>query len=79
MQKYDFRISDLDADLNVDCKGNVVTGGRYVVDVKISSDDTIDPKIRGALDLFATKESYNNYRIGKAGRLPPNIVKQLYN
>jgi len=77
-QKYDFRLSDLDANLDVDGKGDIRAGGQYKVDIRISSESAIDPKIRGALDLFASKISYNNYRLEQTGQLPPNITRQLF-
>jgi len=77
-QKYDFRLSDLDANLDVDGKGDIKAGGQYKVDIRISSESAIDPKIRGALDLFAAKIGYNNYRLEQTGQLPPNITRQLF-
>ena len=77
-QEYDFKLSDLDASLDVDGKGDIKAGGHYKVDIRISSESAIDPKIRGALDLFATKISYNNYRLEQTGQLPPNISSQLF-
>ena len=77
-QQYDFDLSDLDADLDVDGKGDVKANGQYSVDVKISSETTIDPKVKNLLDLFATTVSYNNYRVEQTGRLPPNVARQLF-
>lgn len=77
-QKYDFKLSDLDADLDVDGKGNIKSDGQYRVDVKISSQTTIDPKVKNLLDLFATTVSYNNYRVEQTGRLPSNLARQLF-
>jgi len=77
-QKYDFKLGDLDADLDVDGKGDITADGQYRVDVKISSQGTIDPKTKNLLDLFATTISYNNYRVEKSGRLPDNIIRQLF-
>lgn len=77
-QKYDFKLDDLEADLDVDGEGNIGADGLYRVDVKISSQNTIDPKVKNLLDLFATTISYNNYRVEQSGRLPNNIVRQLF-
>lgn len=77
-QKYDFKLGDLDADLEVDGKGDIRADGQYSVDVKISSQTTIDPKVKNVLDLFASNVSYNNYRVEQTGRLPPNVTRQLF-
>ncbi len=77
-QQYDFKLSDLDASLDVNGKGDINAGGEYRVDIKISSASTIDPRVKNVLDLFATTVSYNNYRLEKTGRLPPNITRQLF-
>ena len=77
-QQYDFELGDLDADLDVDGKGDIKSDGQYRVDVKISSETTIDPKVKNLLDLFATTVSYNNYRVEQTGRLPPNVTRQLF-
>ena len=77
-QQYDFKLGDLDADLDVDGKGDIRADGQYSVDVKISSQTTIDPKVKNMLDLFASNVSYNNYRVEQTGRLPPNVTRQLF-
>ena len=77
-QQYDFKLSDLDASLEVDGKGDVSSDGQYRVDIKISSATTIDSRVKNVLDLFATTVSYNNYRLEKTGLLPPNITRQLF-
>lgn len=76
-QAYEFRLADLDAALDVDGKGDLVAGGQYSLDIKITSADTIDPQIRNVLDLIATPVSYNNYRIERRGRLPPQLARLL--
>ncbi|MCP4389075.1 MAG: type II secretion system protein N [Gammaproteobacteria bacterium] len=77
-QKYDLKLSDLEASLKAAGKGFITADGQYSVDIKLSSDTPIDSKIRNVLDLFATKVSYNNYRLEKKGRLPPNVTRQLF-
>ena len=74
---YEFKLVDVDAALDVDGKGDLVAGGVYNLDIKITSNDTIDPQIRNVLDLFATKVSYNNYRVERRGRLPPQLAQML--
>ena len=77
-QQYDLELRDLEAELNVDGEGDIKADGQYSVDVKISSETTIDPKVKNLLDLFATTVSYNNYRVEQTGRLPPNVTRQLF-
>lgn len=77
-QKYDFKLSDLEASLDVSGKGDIRADGQYSVDVKISSETTIDPKVKNILDLFATSVGYNNYRLENKGRLPPRLTRQLF-
>jgi len=77
-QKYDFKISDLDADLDVSGKGEVKAGGQYSVDVKIGSPGDIDSNVKSVLNLVAVQKGYNQYRIKQKGNLPPNITRQLF-
>ena len=77
-KQYDFKINDLDADLDVSGKGKVRAGGQYSVDVKIGSDTEIDSNVKSVLNLIATNAGYNQYRIEQQGRLPPNITRQLF-
>ena len=77
-QKYDFKISDLDADLDVTGKGEVRAGGQYDVDVKLGSAGDIDSNVKSVLNLVATQKGYNQYRIKQKGNLPPNITHQLF-
>jgi hypothetical protein len=77
-KKYDFKISDLDADLDVTGKGEVMANGQYNLDVKIGSVDKIDPNVKSVLNLVAAQNGYNQYRIKQQGNLPPNITRQLF-
>jgi len=77
-QKYDFKISDLDADLDVTGKGEIKAGGQYDVDVKIRSDKEIDSNVKSVLKLVASQKGYNQYRINQKGNLPPNITRQIF-
>ena len=77
-KKYNFKINDLDADLNVSGKGEVRAGGQYDVDVKIGSDTEIDSNVKSVLNLIATNAGYNQYRIEQQGKLPPNLTRQLF-
>jgi hypothetical protein len=77
-QKYDLKLSDLGASLEADGKGFISADGQYSVNIKLSSENPIDPKIKNVLDLVATQAGYNNYRLDKKGRLPPNITRQLF-
>lgn len=76
--KYKLKFSDLDASLEVDGKGDLGLDGRYDLDIKISSADSIEPRVKSALDLFAAKVGYNNYRFEQSGQLPPHITRQLF-
>ena len=77
-QKYDFKISDLDADLDVTGKGEARAGGQFSVDVKIGSAGDIDSNVKSVLNLVATQKGYNQYRVKQKGNLPPNITRQLF-
>ena len=77
-QKYDFKISDLDADLDVTGKGEIRASGQYDVDVRIVSADKIDPNVKNVLNLVAAQNDYNQYRIQQKGNLPRNITLQLF-
>ena len=77
-KQYDFKINDLDADLDVSGKGKVKAGGQYSVDVKIGSDIEIDSNVKSVLNLIAVNAGYNQYRIEQQGKLPPNITRQLF-
>jgi len=77
-QQYDFAVRDLDAALDVSGSGNIKAAGVYEVDVKIGSQDGIDPQVKSVLNLVAARISVNKYRIEQKGRLPANITRQLF-
>ena len=77
-EKYDFVISDLDAALKVKGDGNISAAGMYQLDVRIESLGGIDPQVRSVLNLIASRSSGNKYRIQQQGRLPPNVMRQLF-
>ena len=77
-QQYDFTVRDLDAALDVSGSGNIKAGGLYAADVKIGSEDGIDPQVKSVLNLVAARISVNKYRIEKKGSLPANITRQLF-
>lgn len=76
--QYDFTISDVDAVLDVSGDGSLSDDGSYEIDVRVSSEGTIDPQVRSVLELFAERSSVNKYRIEHQGRLPPKISRQLF-
>ena len=77
-KKYDFKFSDLDADLDVSGKGEVRADGQYSVDIKISAETSIEPHVKNMLDLITSKIDHNKYRFEQKGRLPANIIRQLF-
>jgi len=77
-KKYEFKLSDLDAALDVAGKGEIGADGQYSFDIKLNVEDGLDPKVKNVLDLFAANAGYNKYRIEQKGRLPPNLTRQLF-
>ncbi|MDH3388250.1 MAG: type II secretion system protein N [Gammaproteobacteria bacterium] len=77
-QKYDFKLIDLDASLDVDGEGEVDATGLYTVDIRIESETGIDQQVKSVLNLVAKSTGYNKYRIEQAGRLPPDVTRQLF-
>ena len=77
-KKYEFKLSDLDARLDVAGKGEIGADGQYSFDIKLNAEDGLDPKVKNVLDLFAAKDGYNKYRIEQKGRLPPNLTRRLF-
>jgi len=77
-QKYDFKLSDLDANLDVAGEGEIKADGQYDVDIKITAESSIDPQVKKVLDLVAANAGYNQYRFEQKGRLPPNLTRQLF-
>jgi len=77
-KKYEFKLSDLDASLDVAGKGEIGADGQYSFDIKLNAEDGLDPKVKNVLDVFAAKSGYNKYRIEQKGRLPPNLTRQLF-
>ena len=77
-QKYDFKLNDLDASLDVAGGGEVTADGQYSVDIKITAEDSIDSNVKMVLDLVASKAGYNKYRVEQKGRLPPALTRQLF-
>jgi general secretion pathway protein N len=77
-QKYDFELSDLDANLDAAGEGEIKADGQYDVDIKITAESGIDPQVKKLLDLVAANTGYNQYRFEQKGRLPPNLTRQLF-
>ena len=77
-RQYEFKLSDLDASLEVDGEGEVRADGRYDVNIRITSETRIDSQVKYVLDLVARNTGYNKYRFEQQGRLPPNITRQLF-
>jgi len=77
-KKYDFRLSALDADLDVVGEGEIKADGQYDVDIKIAAENSIEPQVKKVLDLVAVQAGYNQYRIEQKGRLPASIMRQLF-
>ena len=78
-EKFDLTFSDLDADLKVSGDGNISAAGMYTVDVRIESQrGGIDPQVRSVLNLIATRSSGDKYRIQQQGRLPPDVMRQVF-
>jgi hypothetical protein len=77
-QKYDFKLSDLEASLEVTGTGDVRADGQYSVDIKIAAENGIDSYVKNVLDLVATKAGYNQYRFEQKGRLPAHLTRQLF-
>jgi hypothetical protein len=77
-KKYDFKLSDLDASLEVAGEGEVKADGQYSVDIKIAAESGTDPKVKNVLDLMTSKTGYNKYRFEQTGRLPANLARRLF-
>jgi hypothetical protein len=75
---YNFKLSDLDAALDVEGGGKVEASGVYDIDISIESDIRIDQNIKTILDLAAASTGHNKYRIAQKGVLPVHIVRQLF-
>lgn len=75
---FDFTFSDLDATLEVSGDGSISPLGLYEVDVNITVQAGLDPKIKSILNLVAARSSdANRYRVKQQGRLPAKIARQL--
>ncbi len=77
-KKYKFRVKDLNAALDVTGNSEIKVDGQYSVDIKIGSDTSIDPNVKSVLDLVAARSGYNKYRIEQKGRLPANVIRQIF-
>jgi hypothetical protein len=77
-KKYGFKLSDLDASLDVTGEGEVKADGQYSVDIKIAAESGIDPNVKNVLDLTTSKAGYNKYQFEQTGRLPANLARQLF-
>ncbi len=77
-QQYDFRFSDLDAKLEVNGDGKIDSDGQYSVDIRIESQDSIEPQVKTLLGLVAANISYNKYRVEQNGRVSPNLASRLF-
>jgi general secretion pathway protein N len=77
-KKYDFKLKDLDASLDVTGEGEVKADGQYSVDIKITAETSIEPNVKNVLDLVTSKAGYNKYRFEQTGRLPAHLARQLF-
>jgi general secretion pathway protein N len=76
--KYDFKISDLDASLDVSGKAEIKPDGQYSLDVNVGSETGIDSNVKSVLNLVAVKTGYDKYRVQQKGRLSPAMTQQLF-
>ena len=76
--QYDFIISDIDALLDVSGDGSISDDGSYEIDMRVSSEGSIDPQVKSVLELFAERTSVNKYRVEQQGDLPAGMTRQLF-
>jgi general secretion pathway protein N len=76
--KYDFKINDLDASLDVSGKAEIKPDGQYSLDVRVGSENGIDPNVKSVLNLLANKTAHDKYRVQQKGRLSPAMTQQLF-
>ncbi len=77
-KRYDIKIKDLDASLQVDGKGRIQAGGKYNFEIKIDSRSSIDPQVKYVLELISKRDGFNSYQIKQSGRLSKDITRQLF-
>ena len=76
-QAYNFTISDNDALLKIDGRGQLMANGQYTVDVNIESEPGLQDSIKAALEFVARKRGLNQYSVSQSGTIPTRMVSQL--
>lgn len=74
---YNFTISDNDALLKIDGKGQLQSSGQYTVDVNIESEPGLRDSIKTALEFVARKRGLNQYSVSQRGQIPPRMISQI--
>lgn len=77
VDSYRFELTDREATLDIDGKGQLKSNGQYSFDIKIVAKSNLDTRIKGMLDLVARKKGLNEYAILRQGSLPQPLINQL--
>jgi hypothetical protein len=76
-EAYDFTVTDNDALLKIDGKGQLKSNGQYNLDVSIESEPGLQNSIKTALEFVAKKRGLNQYSVSQSGRISQRMIAQL--
>ncbi len=76
-QQYQIVLSDLQAMLKVDGKGELKSNGSYSMSINIDTKTRLDPNIKNVLELVATKKGLRQYSVRRSGTTDKRILSYL--
>ena len=76
-QTYNFTVTDNDALLKIDGRGQLQSSGQYSLDVNIEAEPGLQNSIKTALEFVARKRGLNQYSVSQRGTISPRMISQL--
>ena len=76
-QQYLFFLADNEAALKLDGKGDLKSDGRYTLDIKINTKTGLEPLVKQALELVATKKGLRQYNVRRSGISDSRLLSYL--
>jgi len=76
-QQYQIVLSDLQAILKIDGKGELKSNGSYSMNINIDTKSGLDPNIKNVLELIATKKGLRQYNVRRSGSIDKRLLSYL--
>jgi general secretion pathway protein N len=76
-QQYLIFLADKEATLKIDGKGDLKSDGKYSLDININTMSGLEPGVKQALELLATKKGLRQYKIRRSGTSDKRLLSYL--